>query len=116
MAKNDFELYAGDTRDLIVSVVDQDGANVDLNNGTVLWQMAPTKWQDDPEAVLISKTSQAGQITLANGSFTVHLLSADTEGLEGSFYHEAQVTLVDGTIGTTLVGKVKIKPNLIAPR
>jgi hypothetical protein len=47
----------------------------------------------------------------------MHVRSADTEGLAtGSYYHEAQVTLPDGTIGTVLAGAFKVKANLIAPR
>lgn len=117
MAKTDFEMFAGDTREIVVSVVDQDGAMINTIGGVVLWQLAKSDWKKDPStAVLITKTSSSGQIDLADGSFTVHLLSSDSEALEGSFYHEAQVTLSDGTIGTPLVGKAKIKANLIAPR
>jgi hypothetical protein len=117
-SKTDFEMYAGDTRDLVVTLTDQDGVAVDVTTGSVLWRLATKNWQsvDDPSAVLISKTSVTGQITLDVGKFTVHLLSPDTEGLEGSFYHEAQVTLDDGTVGTPLVGSARIKANLIEPR
>jgi hypothetical protein len=113
---SDFELYAGDTREVVVNVVDQDGIKVNLTGGTVLWKMAKSDWKTNPAAVIVDKSSGVGQIALADGSFTVHLLSADTIGVEGSFYHEAQITLSDGTIGTPLVGKVKVKPNLIDPR
>jgi hypothetical protein len=113
----DFEIFAGDTRDIIVNIVDQDGAAVDLTNGAVSWSAATNDWPVNTAAVVISKTSiTAGEIDLANGSFVVHLLSADTQGIAGNFYHEAQVTLSDGTIGTPLTGRLKIKSNLIAPR
>jgi hypothetical protein len=47
----------------------------------------------------------------------VVLRSADTEGLKaGGYYHEAQVTLSDGTVGTVLGGAFKVRANLIAPR
>jgi len=115
--KTDFEMYAGDTRKLIVTVVDQDGIDVDLIGGSVTWQLAKSDWKKDPDAsVLVTKTSGAGQIELADGSFIVNLQPADTAGFDGSYYHEAQVTLADGTVGTPLVGKVKVKPNLITPR
>ena len=116
-SKTDFEMFAGDTREIVVSVVDQDGITVNLVGGIVLWQLALSKWKGDADAsVLITKSSDTGEIDLADGSFTVHLLSPDSITLEGSFYHEAQITLSDGTINTPLVGKAKIKPNLIAPR
>jgi flavin reductase (DIM6/NTAB) family NADH-FMN oxidoreductase RutF len=116
MAKN-FEMFAGDTPQIVVTVVDQDGAMVSLTGGHVLWEMATQDWATNTDAVIVTKTSDTAQITLGYGQFTVHLLSADTVGLAGSsYYHEAQVTLADGTVGTPLTGTIKIKPNLIAPR
>jgi hypothetical protein len=67
----------------------------------------------------VSKQSTLpGQIDLsATGDLVVHLVSADTEGMaSGGYYHEAQVTLSDGRVGTVLTGKFKIKQNLIVPR
>jgi len=108
-------MFAGDTRDIVVSVVDQDGVKVNLGTASVIWKMAKSDWKTNTSAVLITKNSSAGQIGLADGSFTVHLASADTMTLEGTYYHEAQITLADGTIGTPLTGKVKIKQNVIDP-
>jgi hypothetical protein len=112
------ELFTGDSKALNVIVVDDNGNAIDLTNASVTWQLAVKNWKSDPAAVpIITKSSAtAGQITLASGSFTVNIVSADTAGLtEGNYYQEAQVTLSDGTIGTPLTGTVKIKPNLIAP-
>lgn len=113
------EIFAGDTRAIVVPVVDDAGNVLDLTGGSAIWQLAALDWKTDPSAVpLVTKTSAAGQITLGNGSFTISLLSADTVGLtEGMYYQEAQVTLADGvTVGTPLSGKIKLKSNLIAPR
>jgi hypothetical protein len=114
------EMFAGDTRALTFSVVDDSGNSVNLTGGVVVWQLAASNWRIDPTvAPMLTKSSAtAGQVTLANGSFTVNLASVDTQGLtEGNYYHEAQATLADGiTIGTPVSGKIKIKKNLIAPR
>jgi hypothetical protein len=113
-----FDLFAGDSRALTFTVVDDSGNNVDLTGASAIWEMAPLNWKSSAASPLLTKTSAAGGITLANGSFTLKLASTDTEGLtEGSYYHEAQITLADGiTIGTPLSGRVKVKSNLIAPR
>jgi hypothetical protein len=113
-----FDLFAGDTRALTFTVVDDSNNNVDLTGGSMIWEMAALNWKSSGASPVLTKTSTAGDITLANGSFTLKLASADTQGLaEGSYYHEAQVTLADGvTIGTPLSGRVKVKSNLIAPR
>jgi hypothetical protein len=114
---SDFEMFAGDTREIVFTVKDQDGIAVNLTSAVVLWKMAQSSWKIDLDAVVVvSKTSGAGQITLGNGTFTVHLMSPDTVDLEGSYYHEAQITLADGTIGTPVTGKIKVRPNLIEPR
>jgi hypothetical protein len=114
-----FEMFSGDTRAIVILVVDDQGNSLNLVGGSATWQLAAANWRSDPTATpLVTKTSAAGQITLANGSFTINLASADTVGLiAGSYYHEAQVTLADGiTVGTPLSGKIKMKSNLIAPR
>lgn len=69
-------------------------------------------------APLITKSSTvAGEIDLSLGNMTVHLVPTDTEGFVATnYYHEAQVTLADGRVGTLLAGKLKIKQNLIDPR
>lgn len=118
----DFEMVAGDTRTLLVPVDDGDGGVVSLDNCTVQWRLARgvnapaaliEKSTDDPE-------SPAGvTIVPPTGdglwSFAVRLDPADTEGLKGSFYHEAQVTDEIGEISTVLRGAAKILPALIKP-
>jgi hypothetical protein len=95
------------------------GTPVDLTGGRVAWQLARASWKTDPTALITKSSLNAGEITIgaAPGNFIVHVRSADTVGLAaGSYYHEAQVTLSDSTIGTVLGGALKIRANLIAPR
>jgi hypothetical protein len=113
-----FEMFAGDTRAITFTVIDDNGNSVDLTGGSVTWQMAASNWRSDPSILPLLTKHSPTAITLANGSFTVNILSTDTVGFtEGSYYHEAQVTLADGvTVGTPIHGKIKVKKNLIAPR
>jgi hypothetical protein len=113
------ELFTGDSKAFMVNVVDDNGNAIDLTGASVIWQLAANNWKSDPTAMalLVKDSTNAGEILLAAGSFTVNIASGDTAGMtEGTYYQEAQVTLSDGTVGTPLTGTVKIKPNLIAPR
>jgi hypothetical protein len=113
---SDVEVFAGDSLDITCAVKDPAGVAVDLVGAEAVYSVA--KSINDADAPLITKSSTVlGEIDLSVGSMIVHLRSADTEGkTPGSYYHEAQVTLADGRVGTPLVGKFKIKQNLIAPR
>lgn len=111
----DIELFAGDTLELAVDVVDQDDVPVDLTGAVVDWQLSKSAKDTTP---LIEKTStNSNEISVSNFSFVVHIQSADTEDFKpATYYHEAQVTLADGTIGTAVTGKCKVKENLVMPR
>ena len=81
--------------------------------------MAKSDWKTNPTPIVTKSSVNLGEITVgaAVGNFVVHVKSHDTEGLTaGSYYHEAQVTLSDGTIGTVLTGAFKLKANLVTPR
>jgi hypothetical protein len=80
--------------------------------------LAKTDWKTSPVAIVTKSSADVGEIEFGPvGNFVVHVRSADTQGLKaGGYYHEAQVTLSDGTVGTVLGGAFKVKANLIAPR
>lgn len=116
MATNDVEIFAGDSLDIYCVVKDPTGILVDLSTGQAIYAIAKSVTDQEP---LVSKQSTVpGQIDLSvTGDLIVHILSTDTEGMvAGGYYHEAQVTLSDGRVGTVLVGKFKVKQNLIVPR
>lgn len=115
----DFEMYAGDTKQIQVDVVDLDDVAVDLIDATIVWEMASSKWkrQTSP-TVYIRKTTNSGDgitLSMTQGRFFIDLDSIDTDGLSGNFYHEAQITTSGGVVGTALVGVITIKKNLIPP-
>ena len=112
MIIQNFTLTAGDTKSLVITVKDNEGVAVDITGASVKWQAA----RSFGKASAISKATGGSGIVLTNpstGVFTVTLDADDTEDLKGQFYHEAQVTLADGTIATVLFGTMKINPALI---
>lgn len=109
----DFELFAGDTKVLDITVKDDEGAVVDITDATIRWQLARSV-----NAPAVLQKAVGSGITISdgpNGLFEVALANADTETLKGAFYHEAEVILPDSTIATVVTGAVTIKPTLIKP-
>jgi len=112
-----FELYAGESKVLTVTVKDAAGALIDLTGSTIEWIV---KRAEDDAAGLITKTTVpiTGGITLSNqttnkGEFTITLLPADTLSLGGaSYYHEAEVTDAATNVSTVTRGVVTVKKAL----
>lgn len=105
-AIQDFSIYAGDGKRLVVTVTDGDGLPVNLAGSTVRWVLAR---RPDMHLKVIRKDnkSQGGvEITGAN-EFTVILEPTDTEALVGIMYHQARVK-TDSMIYTVLNGIARI--------
>lgn len=109
----DFDLFAGDTKTLQITVLDEQGQPLDITGAAVRWWASPSPYVRPP---LIKKEIGNG-LTLtdaAHGRFTVELAAADTQDLRGSFYYEAEVE-DDGAINTVLSGTFTVVPTLIKP-
>lgn len=108
---SDFNMVAGDTKTLVVSVKDSKGDPVNITGVAITWKAARSFNKD----AVITKTVNSG-ITISdgpNGQFTVALDPDDTELLKGGYYHEAQMTTDAGIISTVLRGTMKINRALI---
>lgn len=115
----DFEMFAGNSKLIEVTVRDDDGIAVPIDGALeIVWRLAASSWKSatPPTAILTKRLSHG--ITIANadgGIFTVEIDPVDTDELAGSFYHEASVTLADNSFETVLTGKAKIKKDLNRP-
>ncbi len=110
--RQNFEMHQGDDVSVAFSVTDDAGAVVDLTGTTVVWRMAPSKYSASPS---ISKSTASG-ITVTDavgGKFTVAIDAADTAGLGGIYYHEAQVTDAGGKVTTVATGWLTVTRELI---
>ena len=103
----DFAIYIGNTRNLDISVVDDDGDAKNITGATITWTLE----RRAGETPLITKTVDSG-ITIidgAGGVFRVALSTTDTDGLAaGTHYHEAEVTL-GSDVGHVTTGRVVVK-------
>ena len=103
-------MFAGDSKVLVVTVRDGAGAVVNITGATLTWEAA----RSTEETTVISKESGDG-ISITNptgGVFEVTLDEADTDDLQGLYYHEAELTQAGDTF-TVLTGSLVIERTLI---
>jgi hypothetical protein len=98
MINQNFEMYAGDTLDITVTLTDAGGAPLDLTGLTLWWGMADVVKQVDVGETL-----------------TIHLVSADTEALIGAQRHQLRAIDVNGRVETLLTGVVRITESVFQP-
>ena len=100
------EIYAGDTVNINVTVLDSDnGGYKNIAGGTINWVL----FDPDDTGVLLTKTDAIITDGL-NGALTIALVPADTEAVTpGNYRHEAEVTDASGNVSTVLTGDFIIK-------
>jgi hypothetical protein len=103
-----FEIYAGDSKNITVTVTNADGSPIDLTGATIKWAL---KKRVSSPADITKETNTNAGISVANpttGVFLIPLKPDDTKDLSGVFYHEAEVTDGVGNVSTVLTGEVTI--------
>lgn len=104
MKNQNFEMYAGDTRPIVVDVTDENGAPLDLAGAVIKWGLRRGEFSAEN---LILKTTP--DISIVDNEITIKLLPTDTLGLKGdNFFHECECTDQSGNVTTLFVGKAKI--------
>jgi hypothetical protein len=96
MINQNFEMYAGDTLDITVTLTDAGGAPLDLTGLTLWWGMADVVRQVDETLV-------------------IHLIPADTEALIGAQRHQLRAIDVNGRVETLLTGVARITESVFQP-
>jgi len=96
------EFFAGDSRDLVFQVTDDNGDPVDISGATVEWALYEREYHDDPADALLTGDDASVEIVtdnrvdLTNGEWEVRLDPEATEGEWGEYYHRPVVTDVEG--------------------
>ncbi len=100
------EMFAGDTRVLHVTVLDQDSAVVDITGATVNFMVSKRR----TTSPLFTKTVGSGVVISdgPNGEMDITLDPADTTSLKGAHYFECEVTDVSSRKTTVLYGTLSI--------
>jgi hypothetical protein len=99
-----FSMYQGETKNLVVNVTKEDGTALDLTGSTVTWAL---RQRMSSMSNLITK-STPNQITISSNTLTVHLIPSDTTSLKGSFYHECKMTDTSGNVSELFTGLATI--------
>lgn len=104
-----FEMYAGDSKEINVQVTDSGNAK-NIVGATIVWAMMNSP---DNQNYIVKKSTDGGILITdgENGRFRISLDPADTEEVTGGFYHEAELTDSFGNVSTILVGNAVINPS-----
>lgn len=108
------ELPAGDSRRVVVPVVDDQGVAVPLSGATIRWWAAKNA-RSTGAAVFIKKSSALEiEIDDQASAFSFTIIPIDTDGVRpDTYYHEAEITFPDNSVSTVLRGSLRITPTLI---
>ena len=110
-----FPMKAGDTKRLQMTITDKVGTPIDLTEAQIRW------WASRGDALKFSRTP-ALQKSLGNGiedmglfegQFVVTLAPSDTRELNGSYYHEVEITDAFGNVSTPISDSFTVTKDLI---
>lgn len=108
MTNQDFQIWAGETKQLIVTVTDGNGIIVDISGSQITWRLL-----DKNNYTIMTKTLGNG-VTLTDpthGIFMIQLNPTDTANLGISRYsHTAKITDLFGNVSVLLVGSITLNP------
>lgn len=113
----DFEMYAGESKVITITVNDAAGDPVDLSGATIKWAVKVNP--DDAEATITKNSGEDGGIEILDqetkkGQLTITLAPADTEEKGGvSYCHEAEVTDSEENVSTATRGMMRVKKALV---
>lgn len=113
-----FAVLAGDSKVLKVTVTDENGVPLPLA-GTLsaTWRLARSRRGAD----LLTKALGSGVTILTDqaaageancGRLNILISSADSEALDGEYFHDCQIVDATGAQSTVFFGRVNVTPNL----
>jgi len=103
-----FSLYAGDSKNINITVTDDNGVPVNLSDCKIIWGV---KRNARASRYAVVKTSLDDIIITdtQNGKATIRIMPNDTFGLSGDFYHEAEFTDAMGNVTTLFLGTMTVQ-------
>lgn len=108
-----FVVFEGDDQNLNVTVLDENGAVVNISTASAIdWKMSV----DEFTSPVISKALAAG-ITITNGPagiFQVALVGADTDGLAPRYFYQASRITLSSNLSHVAIGIVWLRPKVPA--
>lgn len=112
----DFSMKSGDSKNIFITIKDSDGVVVDVTNFTAFtWSMSALEPDGKFSSTVTLSKSLGSGITVSdglNGIIKVRLEEADTESLDGLYYHETEGVSATPDTGTTTTGTLTIDRDL----
>ncbi len=111
LLETNFDMVSGDTKDLVVSVLDENDAVVPITGATATFVMSKTEFSP----ILFTYTVGSGIVITdgAGGILTVTIAAVDTEPLIGQHYYEIELVDASLKISTIALGRITIRKNQI---
>lgn len=102
-----FEIYQGDTKQIIITVYDEDGAILNLTGYNINWVM----YKSTTKELILSKSLGSGITvpTPSNGQIVIDFLPVDTENvIPNTYLHECEISTSPTDVSTVTTGAVKV--------
>lgn len=109
-----FEMWAGESKTVTCTVTDADtSGSVDLTSSSVRWVFQKDELGGTTMLTKDADWSGACGITVSGCTFAFTLIHADTDSLQGTYYHEAEVLDSAGSTFKPMRGYVTINRGAI---
>jgi len=113
-----FTMTAGDTKNIFATITDKFGTPIDLSSATsIRWWASRGNTETFSRTPVLMKSIENGagidEVSLLDGQFVVRVKTADTSGLNGSYYYEIEIRDAAGNVSTPIVDSFVVKKDLI---
>lgn len=105
MKNQDFEMFAGETKIINLTINNKDGSPVDLTESSIMWIIKTGK---NSSIIKRSETNDVAIVDAVQGKCSIKLNPIDTANLCGFFRHKANMIDFVGNVSTVLTGSVNI--------
>ena len=119
MAVNNIEMFAGNTKRIIVLVKDDAGENVDISDAlactfkAVEAPMGRAKYNSVVKITKVLDDSNGGvNINPTDSIITITLEPSDTAALKGQYFFELKLTEANGDVSTIVNGLLTVKESI----
>ena len=111
-----FSMKAGDTKNIYFTIRDVPGNVIDLSDAqSIRWWASRGTLEAFSRTPILQKSLTSGieEVALIDGEFVVRIVPADTQGLNGTYYFEVEVTDAFGNVSTPIFDTFTVMKDLI---
>jgi hypothetical protein len=110
----EFEMWAGESKEITCTVTDADtDASVNLTGASARWMLQKDELGGTTMLTKDADWAGASGITISGCTFAFTLTHTDTDALQGTFYHEAEIVDSSGCTFKPMRGYIMINQGAI---